>query len=177
MDLRKPLALATSLVVGAAGLSLIHSEEGLRLRPYKDAVGKWTWCYGDTKHVRFNRPATVQECDAILEQDMRDEWKLIAPCLKQPYNRNQKDALVSLGLNIGGRRVCTSSVVRYHNQDLPIAAANSFRLWGNITVNGKLHPVKRLQKRRDKEALLYSTPVTNETDASNTALIKAMSVM
>ena len=47
---------------------LIKPWEGLRTTAYKDMVGVWTICYGETKGVKAGMSKTPAECSAMLSQ-------------------------------------------------------------------------------------------------------------
>ncbi|MCS0497846.1 lysozyme [Ancylobacter sp. MQZ15Z-1] len=74
-------------VVMAADL-IIKDWEGLRLSAYRDAVGVWTICYGETKGVRAGMRKTKAECVAMLyERVYRDFYIPISQCAAPNFTR------------------------------------------------------------------------------------------
>ncbi len=65
------VASATALVAGSMVLAttLIERWEGTRLLPYRDVVGVWTVCTGETRVAM--RRYTREECRALLETAIR----------------------------------------------------------------------------------------------------------
>lgn len=61
----------------AVAVPLIAKWEGLRTEAYRDIVGVWTVCYGETKGVRPGDLYSKAECDAMLAREVlayRDGW-------------------------------------------------------------------------------------------------------
>jgi GH24 family phage-related lysozyme (muramidase) len=56
-----------ALVVATATIS---HWEGRELRAYRDIVGVWTICDGETKGVRPGQTATPAECDSMLARNL-----------------------------------------------------------------------------------------------------------
>lgn len=140
----------------AVAVAFIGDWEGLRLNSYRDIVGVWTICYGETKGVGPGMKATKQECDELLgasisshEQGMRRCLKNPGPTLKEraasfsaktdgiptgPYV-----AFVSLSYNIGYGGFCNSSLPRLINAGNIRAACNAlpaFNRAGGKVVQG-----------------------------------------
>lgn len=93
------------------GLSLIAKFEGLRFKPYRDCAGLWTvgigHLIGDGRSLpdSWNKTFTLDECYALLAQDVtRFEFGL-ARYINIKLTQNQFDALCSLAFNIGLGRV------------------------------------------------------------------------
>jgi lysozyme len=82
---------------------MIKSHEGLRLKPYKDSVGKWTIGYGHliTKGEKFGK-ISKQEADELFDKDFEHHAKLAArtPGWKQA-NEKQRAAMIDLAFNMG----------------------------------------------------------------------------
>ena len=64
MDKRAALALAAGALAVALALPAVQQFEGRRLAPYRDLVGRLTWCDGETRGVAQAR-YTAAQCDAI----------------------------------------------------------------------------------------------------------------
>lgn len=88
----------------------VQSFEGRKLVPYRDIVGIWTDCDGNTKGVVPGRARTNQECDAILEQQLVAHAEPVLKCVPQLKARpNAEAAAISLAYNIGADRFCRST--------------------------------------------------------------------
>ena len=48
----------------AMAVTLIGGYEGLRLYSYKDVIGIWTACYGETRGIKPGMTFTQAQCDA-----------------------------------------------------------------------------------------------------------------
>lgn len=135
----------------AAGLILatVSTWEGKRNDPYRDIVGVWTVCYGETQ--RPMRRYTDAECSAMLERRLVDYAQ---PVLARNPNLagrpNQLAAAVSLSYNIGQSAYARSSVARLFSAGQYRAACEGFMRWNRA--GGK--PVKGLTNRRAFERAL-----------------------
>lgn len=120
-DSKAPVGAAAALVAGAvaAAAAIIAPWEGLRTDPYKDIVGKWTVCYGDTTvPMRKYAPA---ECQALLETQVGRYLEGVGRCIKAPVTTNQLSAIVSWTYNVGIGSACGSTLVRKLNAGAPAA--------------------------------------------------------
>ena len=134
---------ATALV------ALVGTWEGKRNDPYKDIVGVWTVCYGETR-VRMRR-YTDEECEGMLADGLAD---FAGPVLaRNPELKNrphQLAAAVSLSYNIGTKAYAGSTVARRFSEGRWAAACDAFLLWNKA--GGKV--VKGLARRREAERAL-----------------------
>lgn len=119
MNAKPPMSAKKVGIASAAGgavsalalmMSLTPSWEGERLDPYRDIVGKWTVCRGETEvEMRHYTPA---ECDAMSKrrfQEFLDYVASVAPGVEQyPF---QHAAFADLAYNIGKAGFKKSSVV------------------------------------------------------------------
>lgn len=62
--------LASNAEFLAVAVPFVGKWEGLRLAAYRDIVGVWTVCYGETKGVRPGDRYTKAECDAMLAREL-----------------------------------------------------------------------------------------------------------
>lgn len=75
--------------------------------PYKDIVGVWTVCDGDTKNVVPGQVQTREQCMVRLEQQLIAHTEPVLKCvpgLRAPERGNQLVASVSLAYNVGTGR-------------------------------------------------------------------------
>ena len=122
-----------------------------QLVAYRDIVGVWTICGGETKDVKPGMVETPAGCAA------RDEAALIrhaepvlacTPILRGPPN--QLSAAISLAYNIGTGAYCRSTVDRRFDAGDWRGACEAFLMWnkaGGKVVNG-------LDRRRRAERAL-----------------------
>ncbi len=116
---KAPVGAAAALVAGAiaAAAAIIAPWEGLRTDPYKDIVGKWTVCYGDTTVPM--KKYTPTECRALLETQVGRYMEGVGQCIKAPVTTNQLAAIVSWTYNVGVGSACGSTLIRKLNAGAP----------------------------------------------------------
>lgn len=91
----------------------VQSFEGRRTVPYRDIVGIWTVCDGDTKNVVPGQAETDAQCDARLERQLVAHAKPVLQCVPQLEARpNALAASISLAYNIGPVGFCRSTAAR-----------------------------------------------------------------
>lgn len=62
------IAIASALITGPTGNDGL---EGVRYKPYRDVVDKWTVCYGHTGNdIMLGKTYTEVECKALLNKDL-----------------------------------------------------------------------------------------------------------
>lgn len=103
-------------VVGVAAASIlfvtIPKDEGTEYRAYKDIVGIWTICNGDTANVRPGMVETKEGCQARLERQLIAHAEPVMKCVPTLWDdgrENQRAALVSLAYNVGIGAACKST--------------------------------------------------------------------
>lgn len=139
----------------AAGLDLIRTYEGVRLRAYPDpgtGGDPWTIGYGHTAAVHPGQTCTIEQAAAFLVTDVRDAEKAVSACITVELNPNQFSALVSFQYNTGS--LPGSTLMRCVNEKAFAAAALQFGRW--IFADGQELP--GLVTRRAAEAKLFGTP-------------------
>lgn len=153
------------LVAGGAGAALLASMlaneiisrwEGRRLDPYRDVVGVWTVCYGETR-VPMRR-YTESECRELLNESVQEFKGAVLRCnpgLKtRPY---QLAAAVSLSYNIGVTAYCRSTVARLFNANQFKQACEAFKAWKFAGPSGNKREIRGLVNRRAEETKLCLT--------------------
>src|SRR5690348_1333334 len=72
-------------IVGAGAVAVlvptVQQWEGTKYVPYKDVVGIWTVCTGDTANVTPGRTYTKAECEARLERQLIAHAKPVVECV------------------------------------------------------------------------------------------------
>jgi lysozyme len=145
--------------VNAAGLDLIKSFEGLRLKAYKCSAGVDTIGYGHTSAagapvVKAGMKITEQEAEKILARDLGKYEQAVDKAVTVKPTSNQFSAMVSLCYNIGPGNFAGSSVVRRLNAGDVKGAAEAFLLWNKV--HGRA--LAGLTRRREAERKLFLTP-------------------
>lgn len=123
------------------------------LRAYKDIVGVWTICDGDTKNVGPGTVETEAGCQARLEKQLVAHAKPIIKCvpnLTKPGHEQQLIASVSLTYNIGPSGFCRSTVARRFNAGDWKGGCDAFRMWNKA--GGRV--VRGLAVRREREVAI-----------------------
>lgn len=130
----------------AIALPIYTGWEGTKTMPYKDIVGKWTVCSGDTRNVVPGKRLTQQECDqrtkAILNEFGEDVQKDSPGIEKSPYEWAGHTIFAA---NVGMGNYAKSSVRRLYNAGQHRNACRAIRLYGKA--GGKV--VTGLLNRRD----------------------------
>lgn len=137
--------------ISPAGLDLIKSSEGCKLKAYRCPANVLTIGYGHTGPDVFEGQEISQaDADTLLRLDVAKYENAVnkaCPKISQP----QFDACVSLCYNIGEGAFAKSSVARLHKAGKYAEAAQAFMLW-----NKAAKKVSRgLTARRARESALY----------------------
>jgi len=127
------------LAAMSVALGLTTKWEGTKTVPYKDMVGKWTVCTGETRVPM--RAYTIPECRAFLEKAIRSDFGMgVLKCTPSiqgsPY---QFGAAISVTYNIGVSAWCGSTMARQFNAGDWYAACQAFSAWnkaGGVVVTG-----------------------------------------
>lgn len=110
------LAGALAAVGGTA--YFVGPWEGESLTPYRDIVGRVTWCFGET-HGTPKERYTHAECQALLEDSVAQHLMGVAKCINRPLKQNEWVAIGSWTYNVGVGAACGSSLVRKINAGVP----------------------------------------------------------
>ncbi|WP_206364079.1 lysozyme [Paenirhodobacter ferrireducens] len=134
----------------ALAAAVIAPFEGRELRAYRDIVGVWTICDGDTQGVRPGQVATPAECDSRLAARVAQSEREIRPCLPAGLPAETRAAFVSAAYNIGSGAFCGSSMARRARAGDLRGACEALRLWNKA--GGQV--VRGLVRRREAERTL-----------------------
>lgn len=136
-------------------LPLIAEWEGLRTTAYRDIVGVWTVCYGETKGVRPGDTYTERECLAMLAREViayRDGWHTyLTPetiATRLPVTRDA--AYTSLAYNVGIHGAGKSTATRRLNAGDIAGGCKAIGWWNRA--GGRV--VRGLVNRRTEEVQL-----------------------
>lgn len=141
-------------IVGSIAAALLFTtipkDEGTEYKAYRDIVGVWTICNGDTKNVRPGMVEDKAGCEKRLEQQLIAHAAPVMACsprLKEEGRDYQRAAAVSLAYNIGVTAYCKSTVDRMFDAGQWRAGCDAFRRW--VMAGGKR--VQGLANRRERE--------------------------
>lgn len=133
-----PIVAVPEQAAEVAG-GLIAKWEGTRTVPYKDIVGVWTVCTGETR-VKM-QTYTLAQCRTFLRNAITGEFgKGVLACTPQiAASVYQLGAAISVAYNIGVAGYCGSTMARQFKAGDWYSACNAFALWnkaGGVIVTG-----------------------------------------
>ncbi|HGJ5864909.1 lysozyme (plasmid) [Arsenophonus nasoniae] len=129
-ELKKRLMLASAGGVVAISSVLVQWHEGLRYYPYKDNGGVVTVCYGHTgKDVIAGKRYTEEECQKLLDADLRNAIDTVESSVKVPLSTIQKAALASFVYNVGNTAFANSTLLKKLNAGDIQGACNEMHRW------------------------------------------------
>ncbi|GAB5431203.1 MAG: hypothetical protein EpisKO_05730 [Epibacterium sp.] len=144
---RKRALAGVAVAVAIAAAPMVAQFEGLRTQAYKDVVGIWTVCFGETKGVGPGDEYTVAECEAMLDEELRAYAVELGKCLKAPLPEGAAVAFLSWSYNVGTGAACRSTAVRKANAGDLFGACDELLRWNRA--GGRV--VRGLVIRREKE--------------------------
>ena len=140
--------------IGKAGLDLIKSFEGLKLRAYLCPAKVWTIGFGSTgPHVTPGKVITEAQADELLQDDLDRFEKAVTRLVTVPLTQHQYDALVSFAFNVGISALERSTLLKRVNAKLFDQAKAEFAKWNRA--GGR--PLAGLTRRRAAEAALFGS--------------------
>jgi lysozyme len=140
--------------IGKAGLDLVKSFEGLKLRAYLCPANVWTIGFGSTgPHVTPGKVITEAQADGLLQDDLDRFEQAVTRLVTVPLTQNQYDALVSFAFNVGISALERSTLLKRVNAKLFDQARAEFGKWNRA--GGR--PLAGLTRRRAAEAALFGS--------------------
>lgn len=141
--------------INDAGLALIKSFEGLRLKAYLCPADVWTIGYGHTRTARPGMQISSVRATNLLREDLAKFEAAVANLTEGvTLTDNQFSALVSLTFNIGVTGFSRSTLLKLIRARDFKAAAGEFKRWNKA--RGRV--LEGLTRRRAAEAALFVTP-------------------
>jgi lysozyme len=137
-----------------AGLGLVKTFEGCKLKAYLCPAGVPTIGYGRTKGVKLGDTCSQAQADAWLTQEYDEFEAGVRKLVKVPLSGNQLGALVSFAYNVGVGALRTSTLLRVLNAGDYTGAASQFGRWNRAA--GRV--LAGLSRRRAAEAALFVKP-------------------
>lgn len=125
-----PNKIIATASLGAIGL--LSTLEGFSAKPYRDVGGVWTDCYGNTHNVTAQTLHTPAECKSLLAGEAQKIAQYDYSLLTRPVSARTLGAYTSFTYNVGNEAFKNSSVLRLHNQGLPLPACKAMFQWVNV---------------------------------------------
>ncbi|WP_454684005.1 lysozyme [Ancylobacter moscoviensis] len=137
---------------GGLAIALVGGWEGLKLASYRDVIGVWTACYGETRGIKPGMRFTKAQCDTMLIDGLEDFEAGMRACLARPDAIPEKPyvAFLSLAYNVGVGTFCRSSVAKKANTGDLRGACDALMLY----VNAGGRRIQGLVNRRTAERKL-----------------------
>jgi lysozyme len=138
-------ALAAIIGVAAAATLVpqVDRWEGNKPIPYRDVVGIWTVCRGDTQNVIPGQTQTKQQCDERFERQLIAHAEPVLACVPALKDRpDQLAASVSLAYNIGTAAFCGSTAAKRFRAGNWRGGCDAFLSWrfaGGREIKGLLN--------------------------------------
>jgi len=139
--------------VAAIATAIAIPAEGLRQFAYYDPPGILTVCYGHTGGVERGRLYSLEECKALLTEDMMEAVNAVEKCHPN-LPENVHAAFADAVFNIGPKVACNSTASKYLAVGDYEAACKELPRWNKTTIAGVLVPLPGLTKRRNAEMAL-----------------------
>lgn len=141
-------------------INLIKKWEGCQLEADRCPAQVWTigWgttLYPDGRKVQPNDRISQQQAEELLFYECNQKAQELLKLVTVPLNQNQFDALVSFTYNVGLGAFGNSTLRRKLNESDYEGAANEFKQWTMITVNGQRVVLQGLVNRRKDEENLF----------------------
>lgn len=117
MSVKQRLAavgLSASLIL--AGGTLVAPWEGKENKAYKDVVGVWTQCYGNTNNVDRTKPKTDDQCTDELAKELINYNAKMKKYVKVEMTIGQEAAFTSLVYNVGEGNWKSSTALKLLNK-------------------------------------------------------------
>jgi lysozyme len=149
-SLKGPLTAIVGAVAATSLLATVPAEEGTEYKAYRDIVGVWTVCNGDTKDVHPGLIETPEGCRQRLEKQLVAHARPVMACtprLSEPGRDYQRAAAVSLAYNVGVAAWCRSSADRLFDAGEWRRGCDAFLKWNRA--GGR--EVRGLTLRRQRE--------------------------
>lgn len=121
---------ASAITLAAMMLGKADGLEGRRYYAYQDVVGVWTVCDGHTgDDIRRGHRYTDRECDALLDNDLRQMARVIDPLIRVNVPTPTRAALYSFTYNVGAGAFARSTLLKKLNAGDTKGACDELRRW------------------------------------------------
>lgn len=144
------IAGASAAAVIALTVTIVQPWEGRHLQAYRDIVGVWTICDGETRGVKPGQVATPAQCDTMLYRSLTEFKAKLDKCLTHPLPLKTSASLLSWTYNVGPGAACSSTLVKKANAGDLAGACDQLPRWNRAGGN----VVRGLTNRRLAEQQL-----------------------
>ncbi|SLN36388.1 Lysozyme RrrD [Aquimixticola soesokkakensis] len=112
---RKRVIGGAVAAVMALSVPMVAKWEGMRTEAYRDVVGVWTVCAGETDGVRAEDSYTAEECSAMLGARVAEFHGTMLKCVPEMAGApiEVQAAVTSWSYNVGTGAACGSTLARY----------------------------------------------------------------
>lgn len=168
-SLKTHIGIATVAAALTFAVPFITEREGESLNAYRDAVGVWTICHGETYGVAPGDKLTQSDCKALSQSRIGMFMLQITPLIQAEISPMSLAAHTSFAYNIGIDGYKRSSALRYTNQGNVAEGCKAMDKW--FTAGGKDCRVRSsgcygLWQRRQDEIALCLSGVRNGASAN-----------
>jgi lysozyme len=118
------IAISTMLAI-----PFITDREGESLEAYRDSVGVWTICNGETYGVKPGDRRTKEECRLLTKSRVGQFMAQVAASITVPVTPEQLAAHTSFAYNIGIAGYRRSSTLRLTNAGKPVEGCQAMMMW------------------------------------------------
>ncbi len=129
------IGIATVVAALVVAVPFIIDREGESLQAYKDSVGVWTICHGETLGVSAGDALTKEQCAALSQTRIGMFILQITPLIKVDLSATTLAAHASFAYNIGVEGYARSSTLRLTNEGDLKGGCTAMMRW--ITAGGK----------------------------------------
>lgn len=157
----KALGISAAGTIGVAAIAapFIGSWEGLRTAAYLDPVGIPTVCYGHTRGVELGDAYTVEQCNHMLNEELKEYLAAVDDYIYVPMPDTRRAALTSFAYNVGIENFKRSTMRRLINDGRTRAACDQLKRW----VFARGIKLRGLVRRREAERQLCLQGLPVET--------------
>jgi lysozyme len=154
MKIRTKVAAGLTAGTLAAAAAFITPWEGVFTSAYRDPIGIWTVCIGETEGVKPGDRYTVAQCTDMLAKKLPRYWNEIAACMGDELigrqTEQRKVAFLSFAYNVGSGAFCKSTLLLKLKAGDVRGACNELLRWDKA--GGKV--LRGLSRRREAERKL-----------------------
>lgn len=153
--------------VTQSAIDLVRHFEGLYLKAYLCPAGVATIGVGATgPDIHLGMVWTKEQAEARLASDLAEAAADVDRLVKVPLTDDERGALASFVMNLGGGALASSTLLRLLNSGDTEGAGQQFGRWVNATVNGKPTKLPGLVARRAAEEALFEGKGFQAPDAT-----------
>lgn len=147
----------------ATTVAFVGGWEGLERKAYRDVVGVWTVCYGETRGVQPGATYTKEQCDEMLVSGLEEFEARLEKCVVdyRELPEGMKIAMLSWSYNVGTGAACRSTLVRKANAGDLVGACRQLPRWNKA--GGRIW--RGLTNRRLSEQKMCLQAVKEHKDA------------